>query len=304
MSHLFFQIPSGLRLLAAIAITVGITVFVVWRFHDRIIVLGSGGKWPYEPPQDEDDEKDEDSEETEEEREEKEEEEKEENAAEEEHPKPAASQYLAQRVGQWTGMAFVFMLAFTLSNLWSNGQDVRSGIRDETLAYQSAVAAAQYLPAAARDTTVAGLREYADREQAMLPLLQQADVNGAIAAQQEASLGLAATLSRAAKEGGEKAETWATLTSQSRAMMDASIDRIGQLPGPQVPGVIMLLFILAITTLAITAAYQSASLGSNMVLMGVMAAVVALLLFWVVEISNPYQGGTASTPTIGATPGR
>lgn len=54
---------------------------------------------------------------------------------------------------------------------------------------------------------------------------------------------------------------------------------------------------LAIINLAVTAAYQPAPLVQNVVLMGLMAAIVALMLFILVEASNPFAGSDAILPT-------
>ena len=299
----------------ALLLFCGITALIVWKFHDRIVALGNDDPWPYVPPRDDEedkdtedkDHKDEDTsadestdkdaaEPTDAAPEKDEENEKSETA----HPKPARSVYLAQRVGQWVGMAFVFLLAFTISNLWTNSQEAQTLTKDETYSYEAALAAAGSLPAdAARGQTIAALEQYGAEIKALWPLLQVADTQAATSAQRRAALRLSMQLEEADRAGASSADAWSTVTSNAGDMVNAGVQRLDQLPSPQVPGVIVLLFVMGISTLAITAAYQSAPLGSNLVLTGIMAAVMALLLNFVIEVSNPFQGGFGAVPGIG-----
>ena len=318
MTELLYTWPAPVRLGLALLLFCGITTFIVWKFHDRIVALGNDDPWPYVPPEDKVDDKDdkdradedsakEDSakgdsakEDSAKESTTPEDREKEPDAKEKAQPKPARAVYLAQRVGQWVGMAFVFLLAFTISNLWSNSQDAQNLSKDEAYAYEAAQAAAKALPAGAgRERTLAALDQYATDVQALWPLLQTADTNAATEAQREAALRLSVRIEEADKAGASSADAWSTVTSNITDMVTAGVERLDQLPSPQVPGVIVLLFLMGIATLAITAAYQSAPLGSNLVLTGIMAAVVALLLNFVVEISNPFLGGFGAVPAIG-----
>jgi hypothetical protein len=79
-------------------------------------------------------------------------------------------------------------------------------------------------------------------------------------------------------------------------MMEQGQDRLDQLPHPNVPGVLLVIFVLAVANLAVTAAFQPAPLATNLVLMGGVSAIIALMLFMVVETANPFTGGAAILP--------
>lgn len=279
MAELILSWPSWLRLILALILYCGITVGILVLFRDRIIALGNSDPWPYRPrTRDEKREADETS----------------------PTPVPPDSVYLGQRVGQWVGMAFVFLLAFTVSNLWSNAEQARTLTKDETFSYESAYATAQALPAdAGRDVVVSAMDRYSEAVVAQWSLLRAADAAGAAQAQRAASLELAAALRQADRMGASKSDDWPLLTSDITDMINDGVDRLNVVPSVQVPAMLSLLFILGLITLAVTAAYQSATLGSNLFLMALMAAVVGLLTFFVVEISNPFLGGVGVVPGIG-----
>ena len=66
------------------------------------------------------------------------------------------------------------------------------------------------------------------------------------------------------------------------------------------PGVLWVIAILGLANLVMTAAFQAARLGPNLLLIGAMAGITALLMFLLVEASNPFIGGGAvSFPILG-----
>jgi hypothetical protein len=100
----------------------------------------------------------------------------------------------------------------------------------------------------------------------------------------------------AERAGADEAPEWNALTAAVNDMLEQGRDRIDALPNAAAPGVLGLIFILAVANLALTAAFMPARLGPNLFLLGVMAALIALMLFVVVEASNPYVGGASVQP--------
>ena len=279
MAELILSWPSWLRLIIALVLYCGITIAILAVFRDRIIALGNSDPWPYFPrTRDEKREADETS----------------------PTPVPPDSVYLGQRVSQWVGMAFVFLLAFTVSNLWSNAEQARMLTKNETFTFEAAYAAANQLtPGEGREEVVQGLDKYADAVVAQWPLLRAADAGAEAQAQRTASLELGLAMRAADLKGASKDDEWAGLTSDVEDLINDGVDRLDVIPSVQVPAMLSLLFLLGLITLAVTAAYQSATLGSNLFLMGLMAAVVGLLTYFVIEISNPFLGGVGVVPGIG-----
>lgn len=311
MAWLFETVPAFLRLLLALALFIGITVFIVWRFHDRIVALSNGDPWP---PEDEPDDQDgssvgeddatailaEDGESGEESADEGEDSVKDEDEEEDEGPrKPPKPFYLAGRIMAITMTAFVFLLAFTLNNFWGNSQDARVAVEEESGDYQSLLIAAESLPEGPhKDSVTAAVKDYGDTVvQQEWPLLIQADSADALPLHLRAGRDLAkATLLAEVPEETRSTTAWSIFTDTVPDMVQQGTDRIHQLPRHQAPGVIGLIFLLAILNLAVTAAYQPAPLVQNVVLMGLMAGIVGLLLFILVEASNPFAGSGALTP--------
>ncbi len=320
MAWLFETVPAFLRLLLALALFIGITVFIVWRFHDRILALSNGDPWPPEDEPDDDQdgstagegeetailaEDDESGEQSADESDEPrrrparhhdEDDDEEEDEGPRKPPKPF---YLAGRIMAITMTAFVFLLAFTLNNFWGNSQDARVAVEEESGDYQSLLIAAESLPEGPhKDAVTAAVKNYGDTVvQQEWPLLIQADSADALPLHLRAGRDLAkATLLAEVPEETKSTTAWSIFTDTVPDMVQQGTDRIHQLPRHQAPGVIGLIFLLAILNLAVTAAYQPAPLVQNVVLMGLMAGIVGLLLFILVEASNPFAGSGALTP--------
>lgn len=313
MAWLLAEIPGPVRLLVALAISVGITVFVVWRFHDRILALSNGDPWPPEPEDSDTDEQESENEteadgtefdETDSDVPQADDEAESKTAdddSDEDGPtKPPKPFYLAGRIMAITMTSFIFLLAFTLNNFWGNAQDARVAVEAEGADFQSALVAVAELPEGPdKDAAEAALRNYGSSvvEQEW-PLLRQADSVQALALHRKlgAELARVTVLAEPPVEVA-KDPSWAAITTAVPDMLERGTDRIHQVPRPQAPGLITLIFVLAIINLAVTAAYQPAPLVQNVVLMGLMAAIVALMLFILVEASNPFAGSDAILPT-------
>lgn len=284
MAWLFAELPGVVRLLIAEILFVGITCLVVWRFHARIVALSAGEPWP--PADHEDEDEDEEKEKEKEKRNKK------------DGPEPFN---LAGRIMAITMTAFVFLLAFTLNNFWGNAQDARVAVEEEGADYQSLLIAAHGLPDGPfKDDLQKALENYG---QSVItqewPLLEQADSAEALIVHRRLGRELAAvTILQEPPADVAKSPAWPSISTTVTNMLEQGTQRIHQLPRPQAPNVIALIFLLAIINLAVTAAYQPARpVSQNVFLMGLMAGIVALMLFILVEASNPFTGAGALLPT-------
>lgn len=277
ITWLLTELSPGARLLLAILIFVGITVTVVALAHTRIIALANGAPWP--PPSD---------------------------VAE--HPPHDPTVYgpyeapppsdLGGRIIGITATAFVFLLAFTLSNFWSNAQDARSAFQQEVSNHGAAVAAAQLLPPGqARDRALAALDAYANSvKDSQWSLMQQADTQAALRAHRQAALGVGREIVLDPDKQLRSQASYPVLQQAAESMVDQGTERINQLPRAAAPGMIGLIFLLGVINLAVASAFQPSRLRTNMFLMGTYAAVVAILIFMVVETSNAFLGAGAILP--------
>lgn len=264
-------VPPALRLLLAIVITVGITLFMVKALHSRLVDLSA------KDGQDKDERK-------------RREEEGETDLA----PLPPESYNLANRVLGLTSTGFVFLLAFTLGNFWGTSTDARTATQAEAADWVRAVALAQQLDGG--EPLEQALQEY--KSSVIGPqweLMQQAHAAQASRLQVEDGQRLSQVVLDMQPQLKSQA-AWPQLAAAVDDMFLQSRDRIDAVPNPAAPGVIVLIFILAITNLAMVAVFQPARMGPNLFLMGVMAAITAVMLFVLVEASNPYVGAVAVTP--------
>lgn len=213
---------------------------------------------------------------------------------------PPDPSYLAGRVIQITGLGFVFLMAFTLSNFWGNGQTALSAIQDETTHFHRAMTVAKMLPADQGGAeVVAGLEKYADSViNTEWPTLRRADGVAAMAAHDEAGLLLVGALQAAVEKGADKASGWGQISGSVDDLLSAGVDRINQLPGKSAPTIVIVVFVLAVANLALTMIFQPTRIGANMFLVAVMASITAFLLFFVTESANPFNGANALLPPL------
>jgi len=279
-SEFMIQVPPGVRLLLALLVSIGVSLVFVWVFHDRMLRLDDKNLDAAEKA-------------------------KAEEGVDASAPRPAKAPdtvYLAQRVLGLTATGFVFLLAFTLGNFWGNHGDARSAALDEATMYARAVSIAEMIPADQGGTQMtAALEKYRhDISKVQGPLLQRADSAGAYAVQSQASGAIGKATVAASRAGASKLPEWNLLTDSLNNMTSDATQRIAQLPGSDVPGILWMIAILGLANLVLTAAFQAARLGPNLLLIGGMAGITALLMFLLVEASNPFIGGGAvSFPILG-----
>lgn len=251
-----------------VLITVGVTVGVVALLHGRILTLNA------EPTKDD------------------------ENGSE---PGPTPLTFLlSERIVSITTTGFIFLLAFTLGNLWSNHRTAEQAMQTEIAELARAAGAAQFLPPVHRDPILAAVDAYfTSVREVQWTYMEAGDAMGALRAQSKASGELVrVAAAAAAMEGAESSSAWSSLSTAIDDALASSTARISQIPSPRTTSVLLLVCGLGLVNLAMVAAFYPAPLRRNLFLMGVMAAITATLVFVVVEASNPYLGSGALKPTM------
>lgn len=203
-------------------------------------------------------------------------------------PRPPERRDLVGRAIAITATGFVFLLAFALSSMWSSARDSRSAAVAEAVDHQRLVALSQELPESS--SLQSALAAYADdvrREK--WPLMQSGDDIAAYRAQADTDHRLSMALLQVQSAGGDKSPAWATVASTADDMLNQARSRIDNVPH-KVSGVIALVFVLGLVNLVLTAVFQPAPGGTNTFLLGTIAAMIAVMLFALVEVSNPYLG--------------
>jgi hypothetical protein len=283
------QVPAGVRLLLALVIFVGVSLAFVWVFHERMLRMDDKNLVTDGKSESEETDGKSESEEVV-------------NPAAPPPIKVPNTVYLAQRVLGLTATGFVFLLAFTLGNFWGNHTAASSAILDEGTMYARAVTIAQLIPAEQGGTQIlSALEKYReDISEKQWPLLQDGNSAGAYAIQVQATGAIGKASVEAGRAGATKLPEWNLLTEAITSMTADATQRIAQLPSPNVPVILMMIGILGVTNLVLTAAFQAARRGPNLLLIGIMAGITGLLMFLVVEASNPFNGGGAvNIPILG-----
>ncbi|TXH42421.1 MAG: DUF4239 domain-containing protein [Actinobacteria bacterium] len=283
LTEFMVNTPTWVRMFLAVAISVGITLLLVWKFHPQALALAAldeDEKTEYQgeaaskvtgtpnPP------------------------------GEGSEPGPPPSHLLGSQVIRILAMAFVFLLAFNLGQSWSRSNDARNASRTEAADFQRAMVLADALPAGeGRDVVLDALAAYAESVRTVeWPLMETADSDPAYVAHDKATTNLADALLQAASLGATKSPAWDSLTSTVSDMASQGTDRLNALPGRFTPGVIGVLAVLALANVVYLAIFQPARLRINLFFMAIIAGITGLLMFMVVEASNPYWGAAAVQP--------
>lgn len=262
--------PTVVQLALSIVVTAGISVLLVWACHRRLL------EWAQEPKRDDEDDS----------------------------PRPPASYYLSGRIIQTTSVGFVFLFAFTVGQFVLNYRSADAASHLEAQYFSRALVSATQLPAeAGRDDIVAALEDYrrivVDEQ---WPLMERGDGPAAYAAQVDASAPVSAALDASRVLGASDYAVWDPLATSVDEMFIAANDRLGDVPTGTAVSLVLVVIFLGAVSLAMTAAFQPARLGVNLVLIGIMGATYGLLFYMVVELSNPFQGGGAIPPILGLLP--
>lgn len=259
-------VPTGARLGLAVLVTVSISLLFVWLFHAPAVRLS------VDPEHPEDDSS----------------------------PQPPASYHLGGRLLALISTAFVFLLAFSLGQIWANNKAADAENNALSLAYSRMVGLASNTPddvggAELRQALTAYRAGFVERE---WPLLQVTDADGAreVSSQLIGSLGQA--VSSAGQAGAAELPAWDTMTTALDDLTVASANLIATAPAATVAGVLLLVGVLGILNMAAAAAFQPARLPMHLLYIGCIAAVTAMLFFLLVELSNPFIGGAAIHPML------
>lgn len=255
-------VPPILRLLLAIAITVGLSILFVHLFHRQLLELNAS------PKKQNDDDPD---------------------------PPPGVKD-ISGRLIALTTFAFVFLLGFGFSQFWGTAKDARDAAFNEAIDYQRTYSAAQQLPPDQGMPIIAALEDYRDSVVTIeWPLMQDADSNALAAQRFDAGAQLSEAVLAAKTADASPSEILPSLSGAVDDLLGDAIDRTNALPSPTAVALIVLVFVLGIANLIAIVLFQPARKKANVVLVAMMATITAFLLFAIVEISNPYTGAGAIT---------
>lgn len=190
--------------------------------------------------------------------------------------------------------AFVFLLAFSLGQFWGNVQDARSATEAEQAAHTRAMAILDTYPQSPeREELAAALDRYARAVvEQEVPLLRDGNSAQTYHVHGETSADVSSAALAAEVAGYSQTPQWASLSTAIADLTSNGTSRIDAAPQPYVPTMVAIIALLGLTNLALTAAFQPARRGPNIFLIGVMSVITALLLFMLMEASNPFLGAT------------
>ena len=120
--------------------------------------------------------------------------------------------------------------------------------------------------------------------------MQRGDQAGAIQAHERAATAVVEALVAATTSSGGNVESstlWSPLTTAIDDTFTDGTDRLSVVPSSQTSSVVFPGLRAGVLDLAITTAFQPAPFRRNLFMIGTMAALIALLMFVVVEASNP-----------------
>lgn len=260
-ADLLNSVPAIVRLVLAVAITVGISVLLVHVFHSRILAINEAPK----------------------------------KAEGDDHDPPPGVKDISGRLIALTTFAFVFLLGFGFGQFWSTAKDARDAVANEAIDYQRAIAAAKQLPPDQSAVIVDALEDYRTTiVEVEWPLMVNADTEALAEVRFDAGEKLTAALIsvRDAKEDPGN-PVWAKTGEAIDDLLSDGIDRTNALPSPLAISIVLLVFVLGLVNLFAIALFQPARKKANLVVVAMMAALTGFLLFVLVEISNPYAGAGA-----------
>lgn len=262
--------PSMVQLAISVALTAGISVALVAIFHRQLVAMSQ------EPKRDDDDDA----------------------------PEPPAAYHLSGRIIQVTSVGFVFLFTFTVGQFVLNYRSADTASHLEAQYFGRALASAQQFPAEfGREDMIAALEDYrrliVDEQ---WPLMERGDASGAFAVQTEATALLYAAVGNSLDLGASELPLWSSLSSSLDSMLLEANDRLGDVPNPNAVRLMIVVIFLGAVSLAMTAVFQPARRGMNLVLIGIMGATYGLLFYMTVELSNPFQGAGGIPPILGLLP--
>lgn len=264
-SQLLADLPPLALLLIFIAVAVAIVLVVSWLFYDKFIL------WAQMPPKPEENEEGTDS-------------------GTPAKPVVPSTYDLFGRLVGFATLAFVFMLAFVLNTFWSNVQAAQSATQSESanLARLSSLAADIPDPAGASAVQQAVLDYTASITEEQWPLLRVADGSAAASVVFDANVKLVDTVRQVQDADTSSSRVWNWIDSTVSDLGQDSEDRLGQLPAGSAATRVWTVIILGLAMLLMTTAFFPTRVKAYRVSISVLAALTALLVFVMVQASNPY----------------
>lgn len=260
------EVPSPLRLLLCWGISVGMALAMMMIFRRQILAMAAA-----QLPQ--------------------------QTAVGDETKKPVAlprSDLLYATTG-FLGIAFSILMGFTLNQFWTTSADARIAVAEETLGFQRSVQAAEVLPAGlGRESVRQGLADYAySVESIQWPLLKVADSDALHVEQSSAAKALSKSMSVAAGELDEQSAQWTRLTDYVDAMLVSASNRGDEIPVNLTPMWLTLVGLIGAALITVIIIFRPTTLGTNIFIVALLTSVAALLMYALVEISNPFLGSPA-----------
>jgi len=265
MTTLLTDLPPVLMLLIFIAIAVGIVLVVSWFYYDTFIAMAQRPPTP----------------------------ERNEGTGDKDTPPELVipgTFDLWSRVLAFTTLAFVFMLAFVLNTFWGNVQSAQSATQSEAanLARLSSLALHISDPAGADalKNAITAYRDSVVNEE--WPFLRAGDGSGASIAAIKSSNALLVAVLGAQAADKSSSPMWSGIESTLSDVGHDSASRIEVLPDSSAPTRVWTVIILGLAMLIMTTAVFPTRVKPYRVAISIMATLVALLIFVMVQASNPF----------------
>lgn len=248
-------VPSGARLLISLALSIGISLILLRLLYPRLLTMSKQGQDAFDA-----------------------------------NPGLARPNDVIGRFAPFTIVAFVFLTGITISQFWANARLTTEAVSTELANYSRAVSYASSVPDDQGGSQItAGLDAY--RRSVVddqWPLLQHAQAQDAYEAQSSAAGALRETMAAASASGANQDVVWDDLSTAVDDMLFAGTDRIDSVPQSNAMALILLVIALGIVNLAALSLVSVSYPSLSMLLMGIAGALVGLLMFVAVEMSNPF----------------
>ncbi len=250
-----YEVPSAVRFLLCLALTVGISLALLRILYPRQITMSAKGQQAFE-----------------------------------ENPGLPRPNDAIGRVTPLTVVAFVFLTGIAVSQFWTNARLATEATSSELTSYSRADAYAAEIPADRGGTQIsAALDAYRTSVvDVQWPLLQRAEAQAAYEVQAVAAKEVHDAVAAAAASGAADEGVWDSLVTATDDMLLFGTDRIDSVPQSNAIMLVLLVIMLGITNLVALALASTSYRGLSMLLVGIAAGLVGLLMFVAVEMSNPY----------------
>ena len=248
-------VPSPVRLLLSLALAVGISLVLLRLLYPAVLAMSKRGQGAFDA-----------------------------------NPGLARPNDVIGRFTPFTIFAFVFLTGVAVTQFWTNARLATEAVSTELANYSRAVSYASAMPDdQGGSQIVAALDEYRRSVvDVQWPLLQHAQAQEAYVAQSSAAGALQETMAAASAAGANQDLVWDDLSTAVDDMLFAGTDRIDSAPQSNAMTLVLLVIALGIVNLAALSLVSVSYPSLSMLLMGIAGALVGLLMFVAVEMSNPF----------------